>query len=80
MHVYSFNVKICKKISTVFRDHDFDCMERKKVSRKIKFGNIAEPIAPSRGALPMRQFHKKDESKILPMKRLGIDVDDSVHI
>jgi hypothetical protein len=55
-------------------------MERKKVSRKIKFGNIAEPITLSRGALPMRQFHKKDESKILPMKRLGIDVDDSVHI
>jgi hypothetical protein len=54
--------------------------KEKKVSRKIKFGSIAEPMAPLRGALPVRQFHKKDESNILPMKRLGIDVDDSVHI
>ena len=50
------------------------------MSRKITFGSIAEPMAPSRGALPVRRFHKKDESKIIPMKRLGIDVDDSVHI
>ena len=54
--------------------------KEKKVSRKIKFGSIAELMAPLRGALPVRQFHKKDESNILPMKRLGIDVDDSVHI
>lgn len=46
------------------------------MKRKIKFGDIAEPMAPSRGALPVRQWHRKDESKILATKRLGIDLED----
>lgn len=55
------------------RDHEFDC-RRQPVKRKIKFGNISEPMAPSRGALPVRQWHQKDESKILATKRLGINI------
>ena len=57
------------------RDHNFDRDERRKVARKIKFGSISNPSEPSRGALPVRQYHRKDESKILPTKRLGISVD-----
>jgi len=50
--------------------------QQKRVKRKIKLGNISEPMAPSRGALPVRQWHRKDESKILPTKRLGIIISD----
>ena len=50
---------------------------QKKSKRKIKFGKVSGPIAPSKGALPFRQYHKTDESKILPTKRLGIDCTDA---
>lgn len=55
------------------RDHDFDRPERAKTKRKLKFGYVAQPSAPSRGAQSVRQWHKKDESKILATKRLNID-------
>ncbi|XP_062619861.1 uncharacterized protein LOC134281410 [Saccostrea cucullata] len=57
------------------RDHHFDEPERQNVVRKIKFGSISNPSEPSRGALSVRQYHRKDESKILPTKRLRISVD-----
>lgn len=57
----------------VTRNHAFDEPERAKARRKIQFGFVSDPSAPSRGALPVRQYHRKDESKIIPTKRLGID-------
>lgn len=62
-----------------FREHSFDKPAKRKVNRNIKFGSISKPSEPSRGALPVRQYHRKDESKILPSKRLGISIDDKTH-
>jgi hypothetical protein len=35
---------------------------------------ISDPDDAARGVAPIRQFHKCDESKILPHKRLGLAV------
>ncbi|VDH95916.1 Hypothetical predicted protein [Mytilus galloprovincialis] len=43
-------------------------------SEGIKIGEIPGPMAPARGALSVRQYHRKDESIILPTKRLGMDL------
>ncbi|XP_033725248.1 uncharacterized protein LOC117315212 [Pecten maximus] len=66
------------KFSTniVLRDHPFDKPERGRVSRKMRFGTISKPMEPSRGAMPVRQWHKTDESKILATKRLGIGIQE----
>lgn len=61
-------------IKNAFRDHAFDLPRKKTCKRNIKFGKVSGPQAPSRGALPVRQYHKTDESKILPTKRLGIEI------
>ncbi|KAK3085496.1 hypothetical protein FSP39_004241 [Pinctada imbricata] len=53
------------------RNHAFDV--QRQLSRHIKVASVSGPSCPSRGALPVRQWHRTDESKILPMKRLGID-------
>lgn len=55
------------------RDHAFDIKKKGKAKRTIKFGSVSGPMAPSRGAMPVRQFHRRDESKILPTKRLGLN-------
>ena len=40
-----------------------------------KVATISDPDdAAARGVEPIRQFHKCDESKILPHKRLGLDL------
>jgi hypothetical protein len=40
-----------------------------------KVATISDPDdAAARGVAPIRQFHKCDESKILPHKRLGLDL------
>jgi hypothetical protein len=59
------------------RNHPFDLPRRKTSKRKIKFGKVSGPLAPARGGLPVRQYHKTDESKILPTKRMGIEIVDS---
>ncbi|XP_076078888.1 uncharacterized protein LOC143048909 [Mytilus galloprovincialis] len=51
------------------RDHAFDLPARGTKERRIKIGEISGPMAPARGALSVRQYHRKDESKILPTKR-----------
>lgn len=61
-------------IKKSFRDHAVDLTRKKNCKRNIKFGKVSGPQAPSRGALPVRQYHKTDESKILPTKRLGIEI------
>jgi hypothetical protein len=48
-------------------------------TEEIKFGAVSWPMAPSKGALSVRQYHKTDESKILPTKRLGIASYDVNH-
>ena len=35
---------------------------------------ISDPDDAARGVAPISQFHKCDESKILPHKRLGLDL------
>lgn len=57
-----------------YRDHAFDLPARGTRKRKIKIGEISGPMAPARSALSVRQYHRKDESKILPTKRLGMDL------
>lgn len=69
--IYESLIKTCLLI---YRNHPFDDPNKRKARRKIKFGTVSGPSAPSRGALPVRQFHRKDESKILPSKRLGIEM------
>jgi hypothetical protein len=64
----------------IFRDHQFDEPRKKKTVRKIKFGSVSGPSEPSRGALPVRQWHRRDESKILPTKRLGMSSMDYFEI
>ena len=55
----------------IFRDHPFDKEERQKPNRIIRFGIVSGPSMPSRGARSVREFHHRDESKILKTKRLG---------
>ena len=77
-------IKWTYKTSFYFRDHEFDKDRKKKASRRIRFGTVSGPSAPSRGALPVRQFHRKDESKILGTKRLQMkphqDIDSTIDI
>ncbi|VDI64590.1 Hypothetical predicted protein [Mytilus galloprovincialis] len=56
------------------RDHAFDLPARGTRKRRIKIGEISGPMAPARGALSVRQYNRKDESKILPTKRYGMDL------
>ena len=48
----------------------------KKSKPKIKFGKVSGHMAPSKGALPVGQYHKSDESLILPTQRLSIACTD----
>ncbi|CAH1789092.1 unnamed protein product [Owenia fusiformis] len=73
-----FNASTNKmEISAIhLRDHYFDSVKRAaRKQRKGKAGDVSNPRAPSRGALPVRQYHRVDESKILPTQRLGIQLE-----
>jgi hypothetical protein len=50
-------------------EDDIFVFRQKKSKRKIKFGAVSGPMAASKGALSVRQYHETDESKILPTKR-----------
>lgn len=50
----------------------FDLKDRSKRKAQRKLATISEPDCAARGVAPVRQFHKVDESKILPHKRLGL--------
>ncbi|XP_063437489.1 uncharacterized protein LOC134718729 [Mytilus trossulus] len=57
------------------KDHFFDSVLRKrKKQRQSKRSDISKLHEVTRGCLPVRQYHKCDESKILPTTRLGINL------
>ncbi|CAG2217682.1 unnamed protein product [Mytilus edulis] len=60
------------------RNHPFDKPERSKLTgtrRRVK-SCISDPSMPARGIRPIRQFHRLDESKILPHVRKGLEFND----
>ena len=57
-----------------FRDHVFDLPLRVRGKKKRKASSVSQPNKPARGIMPVRQFHKVDESKILPHVRRGISL------
>jgi hypothetical protein len=50
-----------------FRD---DAPIRARRNPKRKSAVVSKPNEPARGCMPVRQYHTKDESKILPHVRL----------
>ncbi|KAJ8303731.1 hypothetical protein KUTeg_018654 [Tegillarca granosa] len=61
------------------RNHIFDLQARsQRKFCKRKRGEISKPGMTSRGARPVRQHHRCDETKILPHVRLGIDLDEEL--
>ena len=52
-----------------FRDHYFDHPSRARTKGKRKHGTISSLEEAPRGARGVREYHKVDESKILPEKR-----------
>lgn len=56
------------------RDHFFDKKERIRRKRPQKLGTVLKPDEPSRGSVPVGYWYRVNESKILPHKRLGIDL------
>lgn len=70
-HVY---IKSNVKMFLIFcRDHKFDC-GRQPVKRKFKFGNISEPMAPSRGALDLSFDSGTETTNIVATKRVDINI------
>ncbi len=61
------------KTNFISRDHFFDKPTRKRTVGKRKHGTLSEFGAPPRKAQPVRQYHKCDESKILPEKLVDDD-------
>lgn len=72
-HIYDTNISFVIFLS--FRNHTFDHVNRSKRKAKRKLVTISDPDSSARGVAPVRQHHKCDESKILPHKRLGIELD-----
>ncbi|KAK7105400.1 hypothetical protein V1264_016787 [Littorina saxatilis] len=55
------------------RDHFFDTASRQRLKkRKKKSSTVSSPCQPSRGEMGVRQYHRRDESKILPHVRRGL--------
>ena len=52
----------------------FDARLRGKRKARRRLVEIKGPDEAARGVSGVRQYHKCDESKILPHKRLGIDI------
>ena len=48
-----------------FRDHEFDAPIRARRNPKRKSAVVSKPNEPARGCMPVRQQHRRDESKIL---------------
>lgn len=60
-----------------FRDHFFDSKKRgDRNQRKSKYSNLAGPRSVTRGAQGVRSYHKRDESKVNALSRLGLDAND----
>ena len=58
----------------IFRDHIFDTVARKRRKPKRKFGDVGHPDLAARGVTGVREHHKRNETKILPHIRLGIEL------
>ena len=65
----------CLSILLFLRNHQFDAQERFRGKQKRKKGDVSDLNAPARGIKPVRQHHKRDESKILPHVRRGLQFD-----
>ena len=44
--------------------------------QKRKSAVISKPNEPARGCMPVRQYHRRDESKIVPHVRRGLQLDN----
>ena len=64
------NIMPSHRVPQLFSDHEFDLPSTTSRKRKRKHDTVSSISAPPRGALPVRQHHKCDESKILPEKRV----------
>lgn len=58
----------------LFRDHFFDRSSSMKQKVTFKGAKISKLDDPGRGVQPVRHHYKVDESKLLPSKRLGINL------
>lgn len=67
---------IWRDLTTIYPDHKFDEEMRTRCKQKRKSTTVSKPDEPGRGCLPVRQFHKSDETKILPHVRRGLKLDD----
>lgn len=59
----------------VIRNHEFD-KKIKKYAPKRKNQRISKVDFPTRGTQPIREYHKKNESKVLSHIREGISEQD----
>jgi hypothetical protein len=64
------NIYTCIKI--YFRDHFFDTSVRNSKKHRRKNGRIKLPFESAHGEQGVRQYHARDDSKILAHKRLGL--------
>jgi hypothetical protein len=55
------------------RDHFFNTVARARTKPKRKTSRISGPDEAGRGVLLIQEFHKTNESKILPERRLGLE-------
>lgn len=60
----------------VYRNHQFDASDRVRGKQKRKKGDVSNPDEPARGIQPVRQHHRRDETKILPHVRRGLNFAD----
>ncbi|XP_062608960.1 uncharacterized protein LOC134270730 [Saccostrea cucullata] len=64
---------IWRDLTTIYPiNHEFDKEERTRCKQKRKSSTVSKPDEPGRGCLPVRVFHKRDETKILPHVRRGL--------
>lgn len=55
-----------------YRDHAFDRLQRRSRKPKRKKAEVSGIDMPAKGTKPIRQYHKRDDSKILPSVKMGI--------
>jgi hypothetical protein len=55
-----------------FSNHYFDSEERSKGRHRRKKGLVTKPDEPAHGERGVRQYHARDDSKILAHHRLGL--------
>ena len=68
--LFYFNLLLCFFVCR--RDHPFDMPERRHTKGQRKCGTVSAPEHPTGGAMPIRQFHYQNETKILSHERAGV--------